>query len=314
MPITNYPGGFSHGIALRNMPVFNNYAGNIFWVSSVGGSDGNKGTFVKPFATVNKAISMCTANNDDQIHIKAGHNEAGVAADLFDMDKAGISIIGHGRGMSRPTFDFDDTDVTIGVSADDCYLENVVLRSSVSATVTGILVDGKRFHAHNVSFVEELTGTDEFLNAITTTAVDNSEDGLTVTNCEYRTDSAAAQSFIDISQAMRDLTVVGNIFMSATTTAHALVGTTTTTDVLLNVTIIGNQYSSLGADHSTTAVCIEGTGNHSGIISDNRFGTNDPAGALLVNTGTTCSLCENYVTGDTDLSGTLLPALTVHTS
>ncbi len=314
MPISNYPNGFSFGVAVRNMPVLNSYPGKIFWVDSAVGSDAFKGTFDKPFATVDYAISRCRANKGDQVHVKAGHNEGGVAADLFDLDVAGVSVIGYGRGNSRPMFDFDDTDVTIGVSADDCYLENVVLRSSVSATVTGILVDGKRFHAHNVSFVEELVGTDEFVNAITTTAVDNSEDGLTVTSCEYRSTSTAVQSFIDVSQAMSDLTVVGNVFMSATTTAHAFIGTTTTTDVLLNVTIVGNLHNSRGADHSTTAVCIEGTGNHSGIISDNRFGTADAAGVLLVNTGTTCSMHENYVTGDADLSGEILPAKGVHSS
>jgi len=278
------------------------------------GSNGNPGTFSKPFATVDYAISRCTANNDDQVHVKAGHNEGGITADLFDLDVAGVSVIGHGRGNSRPTFDFDHADTTIGVSADDCFLSNVVLRASVTIVTTAILVDGKRFHADNVSFVEELTGTDEFVNAITTTAVDNSEDGLTVTNCEYRTDSAGAESFIDISQQMRDLVVMGNVYITANTTAHAFIGTTTTTDVLTDVLIVGNYHSSRGADHSTTAVCIEGTGNHSGIISDNRFGTADATGALLVNTGTTCSMHENYVTADADLSGAILPAAGVHAS
>ena len=314
MPLSNYPGGFNNGVAIRGMPVLNNYAGNIFWVDSGTGSNGNAGTFVKPFATVDYAISRCTANNGDQIHVKPGHNEGGVAADLFDLDVAGVSVIGHGRGNSRPMFDFDNAATTIGVSAADCYLANVVLRASVTIVTTGVLVDGKRFHLDNVSFIEELTGTDEFVNAITTTAVDNSEDGLTVTNCEYRTDSAGAESFIDVSQAMRDLVVIDNIYISAHATAHAFIGTTTTTDVLTNVTIIGNYHSSRGADHSTTAVCIEGTGDHSGIIADNRFGTADAAGALLVNTGTTCSMHENYVTADADLSGEILPAKGAHSA
>lgn len=315
MPISNYPNGFNHGVAIRGLPVLNTYAGNIFWVDSGAGSNGNKGTFSLPFATVDYAISRCTANNGDQIHIKPGHNEGGVAADLFDLDIAGVSVIGHGIGNSRPMFDFDDTDVTIGVSADDCYLSNVVLRASVTVVVTGVLVDGKRFHLDNVDFIEELTGTDEFVNAITTTTVDNSEDGLTITNCRYKTDSTGAESFIDIGQEMRDLTVIDCVYISAHATAHAFIGTTTTTDVLTNVVIVGNLHSSRGADHSTTAVCIEGTGDHSGIISDNRFGTGaDAAGALLVNTGTTCSMHENYVTADADLSGEILPAKGVHSS
>ena len=78
MPISNYPGGFNNGVAIQGMPVLNNYSGNIFWVDSGTGSNGNKGTFNKPFATVDYAISQCTANNDDQVHVKAGHAETGL--------------------------------------------------------------------------------------------------------------------------------------------------------------------------------------------------------------------------------------------
>lgn len=63
MPYSNYPHGFSHGVTMRNIPVdlSINPKANIFWVDSNNGSDSNKGTFTFPFASLDYAISQCTA-------------------------------------------------------------------------------------------------------------------------------------------------------------------------------------------------------------------------------------------------------------
>lgn len=107
MPISNFPGGFAHGVNIRGMPLLNSYAGSVFWVDSGAGSDGNKGTFDRPFATLDYAVGRCKANNGDVIMIKPGHSETISSAGALDLDVAGITIIGLGSGADRPTFTFD---------------------------------------------------------------------------------------------------------------------------------------------------------------------------------------------------------------
>ena len=80
MPISNYPKGFAHGVNIRGLPILNTYGGKIFWVSNAttllvgqhNGSDGNKGTFDSPFATIDFAVGQCTANRGDIILVNVG--------------------------------------------------------------------------------------------------------------------------------------------------------------------------------------------------------------------------------------------------
>jgi hypothetical protein len=80
---SNYPNGIGAGLTIREIPIHTAYPGKVFWVyngtallgGQRGGSDGNKGTFNSPFATVAYAITQCTANRGDVIMVKAGHTE-----------------------------------------------------------------------------------------------------------------------------------------------------------------------------------------------------------------------------------------------
>ncbi|MCK4815623.1 hypothetical protein KA005_07630, partial [bacterium] len=74
MPISNYPKGFANGINLRGLPILNTYPGKVFWVDSETGSDGNKGTFDRPFGTIDYAVGRCTADRGDVILVKANHS------------------------------------------------------------------------------------------------------------------------------------------------------------------------------------------------------------------------------------------------
>lgn len=113
MTISNFPNGFAGGLTVQGLPILNSYAGNVFWVDSGAGSDGNKGTFDRPFSTLDYAVGRCTANNGDVIMVKPGHVETVTAAAGLDLDVAGITIIGLGNGSNRPTVNF-----TTAVGAD----------------------------------------------------------------------------------------------------------------------------------------------------------------------------------------------------
>jgi hypothetical protein len=115
---SNFPQGFKNGLILRGMPLMQTQPGQVFWVSNsttlspgeVNGSNGNDGTFYRPFATINFAVGACKANHGDIIMVKPNHAETIATRRPSMMNKAGIAIIGLGSGSSRPTLTFSTRD------------------------------------------------------------------------------------------------------------------------------------------------------------------------------------------------------------
>jgi hypothetical protein len=140
MPVSNYPNGFANGITVRGMPLLNAYPGNVFWVSSVGGSDSGKGTFDRPFSTIDYAIGRCTASKGDVIMVKAGHTETISAAAGIAVDVTGVAIVGMGTGTLRPTINFTATTSTLTMSAASCTLYNILLTGGIDAVVSPVVV------------------------------------------------------------------------------------------------------------------------------------------------------------------------------
>jgi len=73
MSTSNYPNGFPNGVIIRGMPLQQAYSGQVFWVNNssvlppngIAGSNGNKGTYLQPFATLDYAVGRCTAGRGD---------------------------------------------------------------------------------------------------------------------------------------------------------------------------------------------------------------------------------------------------------
>lgn len=135
MPASNYPNGFAEGVTIRGVPLIQTHPGKVFWVSNSttgllpgqrGGSDGNKGTFDAPFATIDYAIGQCTANRGDIIFVKANHAETITAASGITADVAGVAIVGLGSGTDRPELTFGTaTGASIVVSAANVSFVNL---------------------------------------------------------------------------------------------------------------------------------------------------------------------------------------------
>src|ERR1700704_3590037 len=136
MPNSNYPNGLSGGVSIRNGPITQTNPGLVFWVSNNttgllagqrGGSDGNRGTFDAPFATLNYAMTQCVANRGDIIFIKPGHAETITAAGTLGLGVAGVAIVGLGYGSSRPTFTYTTANTaSINVTANNISIQNCV--------------------------------------------------------------------------------------------------------------------------------------------------------------------------------------------
>src|SRR4051812_2686908 len=108
MGLTNFPNGVgSFGIpVVPGAPrIFTGTAYFVCNLTNKNGSDGNSGlTPAQPLATVAKALTLVTANNDDVIYVMQGHAENIASASAIACSVAGVSIVGLGNGNLRPTF------------------------------------------------------------------------------------------------------------------------------------------------------------------------------------------------------------------
>ena len=94
---SNYPNGFSNGVTIRGIPLLQVHPGEVFWVNNsgvlakggVGGSDGNDGSYLRPFSTIDYAVGRCTASRGDIIAVMPGHAESVAAASGITLDEIG---------------------------------------------------------------------------------------------------------------------------------------------------------------------------------------------------------------------------------
>jgi hypothetical protein len=170
MALSNYPAGFANGVTVRGLPLLNAYPGNVFWVHSGTGSDGNKGNFDRPFSTIDYAIGRCTASRGDIIMVKAGHTETISAAAGIALDVAGVAVIGTGTGALRPTINFTATASTFAISAASCSVYNVLFTGGIDAVVSPLVISAADVSLINCEY-RDVTG--ECTDGILTTAAAN---------------------------------------------------------------------------------------------------------------------------------------------
>lgn len=185
---SNYPNGFAAGVTIRGVPLLSANPGEVFWVNGsgvlakggVGGSNGNDGSYRRPFATIDYAVGRCTANRGDIIVVMPGHSEDIASATSLVLDVAGVAVIGLGAGSLRPDLNFSDTAGSVEIDAADVTLYNLTLTADVSAVVVGVNVDAAGCTIDNCEFGFNATG-DDFLTMIDVDAVDR----CSVTNCKF---------------------------------------------------------------------------------------------------------------------------------
>lgn len=166
--ISNFPNGFANGVTIRGVPLALTHPGSVFWVDSSGGSNGHKGTFDRPFATIDYAVGRCTANNGDVIFVKPGHAETISGAAAIDLDVPGIAVIGLGSGDDMPEIEFDNTAATFTIGADNVSVKNIRFNATISAVVVGVNVEADVDYAtiEDCVFNVDTTATDEFNHSI----------------------------------------------------------------------------------------------------------------------------------------------------
>ena len=149
-------------------PVYGDSPGlpNVFYVDSGIGSDSNDGRDPAfPMATIDATIAKCTDDLGDVILVQPGHAEVGAAEITLDID--GVSIIGVGSGVQRPTVTVAAVINGISIDGDNCLVENLYFNESTAAATAMIDVVGANAVIKGCHF--DLGATDA-LGVITVTA------------------------------------------------------------------------------------------------------------------------------------------------
>lgn len=311
--VSNYPNGFKNGIAIRGLPLAISHPGEIFWVNNssvlakggIGGSNGNEGSYQKPFETIDYAIGACSANRGDVIMVMPGHSETITTDGGIACDVAGVAIIGLGHGSLRPKIVLDSAAAAaVTVSAANVILHNLVLEASFADITNAIDVTAANCMISHCHFQEEGANLNFVDYIVASGTTDNEADGLTVSHCTGYGIDAAINSPILINADLQDLVVEHCRFNTDNANALAMIQVATGKD-LNNCYVAHNVYASLKTsgdiliDNDTTA--------NDGWVTHNLAIHLDTAAEVLVDCDGV-GLFENYGTGVVTASGYLLPA------
>lgn len=321
MPASNFPNGFPDGLTLRGVPLIQANPGRVFWVSNntvgllpgvKGGSDGNKGTFNAPFATLAFALTQCTASRGDIIFIKPGHAESVASATALPFNVAGVAIVGLGVGSMRPTFTFTTANTAkIPVSANNMSIQNCLLIGNfLSIATCFLLTTAADFTVDGCSF-RDTSAVLGFLSIVTTTVSMNS-DGLVVTNNEVQSDATTTPGpAVVIANTIDRVTVSDNVVTHSTISNNISALIEHGALVVSHLVCERNRVFSVNTDTSTGALLVKTTATTgSGIISGNRASCLDAAGVIQVTaTALQYGLFDNLMCDRTaSSSGYLIPA------
>jgi len=283
---------------------FPNTVGNVFFVSSVTGTNGaGYGRSPEaPLASLAYFFSgdFPTATNGDVVYLLPGHAETVSAAAGIVCDIAGVTIIGIGNGTSQPKITFDTAATAdMDIDAANITIENVHFSANYADIVAAIDVNAQFCTIRNCRFSETAANMNALiwiLGGSTTTS-----SGLKVEGCVVNDADAANTHFIslpgtDAGDIIRNNYLYGDWGTAAIGAAGNVV----------NVQIHDNRIYNAATDVDS---CINIATAGTGYISGNYV----TSGAAQANgiTAPGCGKCNNYQgVNAEDLSALLDPVLT----
>lgn len=315
--LSSYPRGFPNGVSIRGMPVMQTHPGRVFWLSNNttgllasqrGGSDGNRGTFDSPFATLNYAFTQCIANRGDVILVKPGHAETISTATAMAWSIAGVAVVGLGNGSNRPKFTISaDNTATVNVSADNISVQNCQFIGSFLSIAACFTLTTAKFFTVEACYFKDAGATTNFLNIIKSTGAANTVDGLAAIDNHWNgLGTTSVNSFIltanDIDGAVWMRNTV-KLARTATAAVFATVSAGVLTDLICTDNVAISQQT---ADTGGGFINVGGT-TSTGVVARNLLGdlsTTD----LFITTNVGLTYDNNKKTGVITTSGYLLPA------
>jgi len=279
---------------------------NLGMIQDLFGTD-NDGD-VRYLATVDAAFAECIADAGDVILVMPGHSET-VTATSIAHDVAGVSVIGLGSGLNRPTFTYGAAAATITVSAANGMWKNchfIANFDNVAAAFT--LGAAKDFILEDCTF-DDKTAALHFLSIVVTSATDQEAEGLQVIGNRWNGLALAPNAFVSILAATDRVRINDNVvFMDATNDVGHFV--TLAAKIVLEFECKNNRAVIVGATDAAVGIFLTGSGTTSkGIVENNYVSSLDTGTELIATAGTGLVFFENYYTGVADKSGKLWPVV-----
>lgn len=270
--------------------------GQVIYVSSGTGSNGNLGSDPSlPKATLAGAQSAANASKGDIVVVMPGHAETLTAA--LTLSKAGVSYLGAGAGLLRPSI-------------------------TVNGTIDGISITGANVTIDNFQF--PAPGTDDQTADINVAAA-----GVTISNTYHigSTTSKNKTDIITVASGGDDLTVDGvrayntvvdcvswlslEAAVARPVIRNCVIQGQFSTGVLMDeatatlATIENNLFKNTKA---ATAVVTFTTGNSTGVMRFNHLSGRHTTIASNLVAGTGMDFFENRIVEEAALNGAILPA------
>lgn len=211
--------------------------------------------------TVDAAIGQTEASRGDVIYVHSDHAENIADATTFQIDKAGVQVIGLGRGNNRPTFTFTNTAGSVEMDSANTRISNIIFKSSITAVVVGVNMDANGCELDNCEFQYDETG-DDFITMVDIDGIDY----CTVQGCRFiAEETAGCSEAIRIDDA--HFTRILNNFFTGDFTDAIIVGEGALSN---GIEISGNS----GYNSDTTAgITIDLNVACTGVVENNHFGS-----------------------------------------
>ena len=262
--------------------------GDVFYVDSgsnaAADTAGHGRTPGVPFATVDFAKEQATADQGDVIILMPGHAETLATATAWDMDKAGIDVVGLGRGALRPTFTLTATASNVGITASDCLIENCIFTCGTADHTTTMTISADRTTIRDCKFLN-ITLFQQ-ISQILVGLADNDADDTLIEGCRFEADAVGTSQGIHLAQ-VQDGVVIDNCSARGDYLVACIAnpGSEVLTDLTIKNCVLDND----DADQ----LCVELLSACTGQIQDNLF-IGSVAGAVgLVDPGS-CILHNNF--------------------
>ncbi len=296
---TNFPQGFANGLSIRGMPLTQMQPGQVFFVNNSpvlnpqqrAGSDGNRGTFLDPFATVQKGLNSCLQGRGDIIFVGAGHKETLSDAATLIMNCAGVAIIGLGAGSSRPQFTLDTANTAnVPLRSSDMSIQNCLflnnfadiasvftgIRGSSATSTIGLAGSAGATAGTTLTTVGAVTGA--FYPGMTLMGT-GVKKGTIILRQLTGTTAGIGTYEVNVSQAVTSATITGGTHnfaidncefrdLSSVLNALTIVTGNATANSMDGLSFTNNKISSLGTTAATTAI-IMSAANDRISITDN---------------------------------------------
>lgn len=252
---------------------------------------------IRIFETIAEAVAASVASRGDLILVAPGHAETLTA--VLTVNKAGVHILGLGKGSLVPTITVNAAVDGISVTAAGVTIENISFAAPETDNATAMInVAAANVTLKNIKGIGSQTSKN-FVDCITLASGAND---LTIDGLEIFNTTVAVNSFISIEAAIARPTIK-NVFCFGDVVAGGIIDAAAATQIhFKNITVgvVGT---------SKAAVILDS--NPTGLVENCKWSGTVTTLASNANLGNAVRIFENRVLEETNASaqGAVIPAV-----